>query len=168
MSSTVESIPKRSFLPAMSGNLSLPVSQADMSKDRQQRQGGLRRRLSSLSLKIGPVCSATDPWAFPRSKSLSSIGQHAGNSIAKWWDWGWAWIHSRKPGFARDLEMNEEEKHMLGFQSKGSWRHVFYKLKAELRRICRSDNNSGQLPQTFRYNSFDYSKNFDDGLESKY
>lgn len=72
------------------------------------------------------------------------------------------WIMSKKPTFAQDLEMNEEEKAVLGCHSRGSLRHVFYKVRSELRRFVRSDNNVG-LPQTFRYDSFNYSKNFDDG-----
>lgn len=89
------------------------------------------------------------------------MGSYAGSSIRKWWDWGWSWVLSRKPVFARDLELNEEETRALGCHDKGSWRHVLYKVRAEIRKIMRSDNVG--LPQTCKYNSFDYSKNFDDG-----
>ncbi|GAB4853005.1 hypothetical protein Ancab_017194 [Ancistrocladus abbreviatus] len=167
MSSIVESIQKRNFLPTMPKSYSLPVSQPDPSKDTDNLQQGLRRRLSSLSLKLQPISSpASYSWTFPRSKSLSSMGEHAGSSIKKWWDMGLAWILSRKPSFARDLEMNEEEKHFIGSHNKGSWRHVFYKVKAEFRRLLRSDNVT--LPQTFGYNSSDYSRNLDDGLRRQY
>ncbi|KAA8535912.1 hypothetical protein F0562_028390 [Nyssa sinensis] len=122
----------------------LPVSQPEQ---------GLRRRLSYLS---------SSPAALRRSKSVSSMEEYAGSSIRKWWDWGWSWILSRKPTFARDLEMNGEETTVLGGHNKGSWRHVFYKVRSEVTRIVRSSDNVG-LPQTFRYDSFNYSQNFDDG-----
>ncbi|EEF48013.1 uncharacterized protein LOC8285387 [Ricinus communis] len=154
MSSIIQSFQKRST--------SLPVSQTgttvhdETSKD---EQGGIRRRLSSLSLKMQPMASptTTDSWAFlHRSKSAAA----AGSSLRKWWDWGWSWILSRKPVFAKDLEMNEEETKILGSHNKGSWRHVFYKVRSEFRKIVRSDNVG--LPQTCRYDSFSYSKNFND------
>ncbi|GAB2291660.1 hypothetical protein Dimus_025916 [Dionaea muscipula] len=154
---------KTTLLPR---NHSLPVSQPDPSKAADQPGGGIRRRLSALSLRIQPISSSSSSstsWRFPRSKSLSSIGEHASTSIRSWWGWGWGWILSKKPGFAEDLEMNEEEKHVLGSWSKGSLRHVFYKVRAELRKLWRSDNG-GRLPMTFRYDSSNYNKNFDDGL----
>uniref|UniRef100_A0A5B7BXK4 Uncharacterized protein n=1 Tax=Davidia involucrata TaxID=16924 RepID=A0A5B7BXK4_DAVIN len=121
----------------------LPVSQPPA--------GGLRRRLSYLSLISSSPATATS-WAssFGRSKSVSSnMGEYAaaGSSLVrKWWDWGWAWILSRKPTFARDLEMNEQETVLLGCHNKGSWRHVFYKVRSELTRLVGSDNVG--LPQT--------------------
>ncbi|KDP47018.1 hypothetical protein JCGZ_10745 [Jatropha curcas] len=154
MSSIIQSFQKRAN--------SLPVSQiCDDSKDQ-----GLRRRLSSLSLKIQPIASPAASWAFRRSKSVSSMGEYAGTSIRKWWDWGWSWILSRKPIFAKDLEMNEEETRILGCHNKGSWRHVFYKVRSEIRKIVRSENKVG-LPQTCRYDSFSYSKNFDNGINNQ-
>lgn len=145
-----------------------------MSQPRGGEGLGVRKRLSSLSLRMNmrtrsasqqPILSfystTSSSWAFRRSKSLSSLsagmGEYAGNSIRKWWDWGLGWIMSKKPTFANDLEMNEEEKAVLGCNSKGSWRHVFYKVRSELRRFVGSGNNVG-LPQTFRYDSFNYSK----------
>ncbi|KAI4318591.1 hypothetical protein MLD38_032272 [Melastoma candidum] len=114
----------------------------------------LRRRLSSLSLRVPP---ATD-WALCRTKSVSSaIG--SGESLRSWWDWGWSWILSRKPVFARDLELNEEEAKAIGSSSRGSWRHVFYKVRSEIRRLIRPDH--AVLPQTCRYDSFSYRNNFD-------
>ncbi|XP_027184770.1 uncharacterized protein LOC113782979 [Coffea eugenioides] len=150
--------------------------------------GGIRKRLSSLSLKmqmqLQPSSSAmmmmisssssssyrwSSSWAgaFRRSKSTSSMGtadhhQYGGGGgdsiIRKWWEWGWGWILSRKPTFAKDLEMNEAESAALGRQSKGSWRHIFYKVKSELGKLVGSSDNAG-LPQTIRYGSS--SKNFD-------
>lgn len=141
----------------------LPMSQPTGTGGGGGGEFGLRKRLSSLSLRMKrrsqqPMLSfSTTSWAFRRSKSLSCLSaEHAGNSIRKWWDWGLGWIMSKKPTFAQDLEMNEEEKAVLGCNSKGSWSHVFYKVRSELRRIVSSDNNVG-LPQTFRYDSFNYS-----------
>ncbi|KAL3843309.1 hypothetical protein ACJIZ3_000712 [Penstemon smallii] len=142
-------------------NKSLPVSQSETQESR------IRRRLSSLSLnlKIQPSAISSSPaaaWAFRRSRSVSSMGEYAGGSIRKWWNLGWDWILSRKPTFARDLEINEEEAAVLGCHTKGSWRHVFYKVTSQLRRKLVGTDNVG-LPQTFRYDSFNYSKNFDNG-----
>ncbi|CAK7329064.1 unnamed protein product [Dovyalis caffra] len=155
MSSIVQSFQKRNHAAA------LPVSQAHHdSKD--QAIAGLRRRLSSISLKIQPISSPASQWAFQRSKSVSAMGEYAGSSIRKWWDWGWSWILSRKPVFAQDLEMNEEETRFLGCHNKGSWRHVFFKVRSEVRKLVRSEDKVG-LPQTCKYDSFNYSKNFDPG-----
>ncbi|XP_010266269.1 PREDICTED: uncharacterized protein LOC104603812 [Nelumbo nucifera] len=157
MSSIFDNIQKkRSFFPCLHTNQSLPVSQAAGTNEH-----GLRRRLSSISLRIPPISTPATSWTFPRSKSMSAIGESAGNSIRKWWDWGWGWILSRKPVFAKDMEMNEEETAILGCHSKGSWRHVFYKVRSEFRRLVGYDNVG--LPQTYRYDSYSYSKNFDDG-----
>ncbi|KAF6154263.1 hypothetical protein GIB67_026719 [Kingdonia uniflora] len=93
-----------------------------------------------------------------RSKSMTSLGEFAG----KWWDWGWGWILSRKPMFARDLELNEEESTLIGSHNKGSWRHVFFKARAELKRLVVGSDHVG-APQTFRYDSYSYSQNFDGG-----
>ncbi|KAK4423999.1 hypothetical protein Salat_1593300 [Sesamum alatum] len=140
---------------------SLPLSQA---QTQERGRPGIRRRLSSLSLnlKIQPSSSPAAEWALRRSKSISTMGEYAGSSIRKWWVWGWDWILSRKPTFATDLEMNEEETAVLGTHNKGSWRHVFYKVTSQLRRKLGGTDNVG-LPQTFRYDSFNYSKNFDNG-----
>ncbi|XP_051144329.1 uncharacterized protein LOC127260591 [Andrographis paniculata] len=137
----------------------LPLSQAQAETEEAGRPGLIRRRLSSLSLKIQP--SSASEWGtfqFRHSKSFSS----AGNSIRKWWGWGWDWILSRKPTFAADLEMNEEETAAIGGHNRGSWRHVFFKLTSQLRRKLKNSDNVG-LPQTCRYDSVSYAKNFDDG-----
>lgn len=141
-----------SDFPTMPASQSLPVSQG--LQDPLTEQPGLRRRLSSLSLKLQPISSPATSWALSRSKSVSAMGEYAGGSIRKWWLWGWTWILSRKPIFAQDLEMNEEETKVLGSDNRGSWRHVFYKVRSELKRLVGSD--VGSLPQTYRYN-------FDDG-----
>ncbi|EOX98919.1 hypothetical protein QUC31_014905 [Theobroma cacao] len=146
-----------SIIQSFQKSHALPVSQTES----KEQLPGLRRRLSSVSLNIKPISSPATSWAFHRSKSLSSMGEYAGGSIRKWWDWGWSWVLSRKPMFAKDLEMNEEETRILGCHNKGSWRHVFYKVRSEVKKLVGSDKVG--LPQTYRYNSLDYSKNFDDG-----
>ncbi|KAE8663746.1 hypothetical protein F3Y22_tig00112912pilonHSYRG00004 [Hibiscus syriacus] len=139
-----------------------PVSQTQ-SKE-QPPLPALRRRLSSVSLKLHPptFSPSASSWSFPRSKSFS-MGDYAGTSIRKWWDWGWSWVLSRKPMFAQDLEMNEEETRVLGCHNKGSWMHVFYKMRSEIKKLMGSDKVG--LPQTCRYDSLAYSKNF--GKEKK-
>ncbi|XP_042507627.1 uncharacterized protein LOC122083799 [Macadamia integrifolia] len=157
MSSIRESFQKRSFIPSRPVNEDLPVSQ------KNPNEQGFRRRLSSISMRINPIPSpSVASFNFiPRSKSMSAIGESAGGSIKKWWDWGWGWILSRKPTFARDLEMDEVETTMLGCHNRGSWRHVFYKVRSEFRKLMGS--NKVGLPQTFRYDSYNYAQNFDDG-----
>ncbi|KAJ8767013.1 hypothetical protein K2173_012522 [Erythroxylum novogranatense] len=101
------------------------------------RTRALRRRLSSLSLGIQPIYSQT-----------SSMGQQVGTSMRNWWHWTCSWVLSRKPIFAQDLEMNEEDTKFLGSHNRGSWRHVLYKLSSQIKRLVRSDNFG--LPQTYR------------------
>ncbi|XP_057548226.1 uncharacterized protein LOC130826673 [Amaranthus tricolor] len=141
MSSIVQTIQQRTT------KQSLPISSPS------EDQPSLRRRLSSISLKLQPSISASPAtsWAIHRSKSLSSMGENAGISIKKWWVFGWSWILSRKPVFVQDLEMNEEEKHVIGFQNRGSLKHLFFKLKSEVRKLLRYDDMS--LPQTFKYHN---------------
>ncbi|OWM84037.1 uncharacterized protein LOC116206408 [Punica granatum] len=151
MSSIIESIQK------IRTSQSLPLSHSDPDPS-SAANGGLRRRLSSLSLKLQTApslsasASATASWAaasFRRSKSLSSMGEAAGTSIRRWWDWGWTWILSKKPVFARDLEMNEEEARAIGSGRRGSWKHVLFKVRSEIRKLVGSDAHMG-LPQTIR------------------
>ncbi|XAR73077.1 hypothetical protein NMG60_11019937 [Bertholletia excelsa] len=163
MTAVFQTIQKRSFIPSMPAKQGLPVSQTEGQGGQGQ---GLRRRLSSLSLNLNLKIQAPSSFpspaaAFRRCKSVPSSLGMGESSIRKWWEWGWGWILSRKPTFASDLEMNEEETAVLGCHSKGSWRHVFYKMRSELRRLMGDDKVG--LPQTFSYDSFDYSKNFDDG-----
>ncbi|KAI3781070.1 hypothetical protein L2E82_11069 [Cichorium intybus] len=145
---------------------SLPVSHQPSSDDTSSVVAGMRRRLSSMSLRIQPssisdTTSAATAWAMRRSKSVSSMGESASTSVRNWWDWGWGWILSRKPVFAQDLEFNQEETSVLRSHEKGSWKHVFVKVRSEIRKLVRSDNAG--LPQTVRYNSCSYRRNFDDG-----
>uniref|UniRef100_A0A0A0K1L8 Uncharacterized protein n=1 Tax=Cucumis sativus TaxID=3659 RepID=A0A0A0K1L8_CUCSA len=161
------SIPGRRFLPTPPLNDALPLSQPH-----QYSTQTLRRRLSSISFKIHPISSPLTSWSFPRSKSMSSMRDFTRTSLRKWWDWGWSWILSRKAAFARDLEMNDNDDHeettkALGstYSSRGSFKfkHLFYKVRSEFRKLIRSDRVG--LPQTFKYDSVNYSKNFDDGVK---
>ncbi|KAK1259658.1 hypothetical protein QJS04_geneDACA010409 [Acorus gramineus] len=166
MATIIENIQKKTitFFPSRPMKEDLPISSM---KEKAQPNFGLRRRLSSLSLHIQPLHSASSAWAFRRSKSMSSFGESAGGSLRRWWEWGWGWILSRKPYFTNDLEMNEEESHMLGCHNKGSWRHVFYKVRAEFRRLVRSEVATLPIKGEFRYDSFSYAQNFDDGKRRK-
>ncbi|KAL3631636.1 hypothetical protein CASFOL_024620 [Castilleja foliolosa] len=132
----------------LQGKQSLPVSHPQERKT-VGASGLIRRRLSSISLNLKIQPSSTSSWTFQRPKSIA----YAGSSIRKWWGWGCDWILSRKPTFATDLEMNDDEIAAIGNHNKGSWRHVFYKVTSQLRRkLIGSDNVV--LPQTFRYKSF--------------
>ncbi|KAL9672312.1 hypothetical protein QQ045_028562 [Rhodiola kirilowii] len=156
MSSIIQTIQNRTFLPTSN---SLPLSHTDPSDTSR-----LRRRLSSLNFQ--PISSPATSWtAFRRSKSVSAMGDYAGSSIRKWWDWSWGWVMSRKPVFAQDLEMNDDESSALGSHCRGSVKHLFYKIRSEIRKLVGSSSNVG-LPQTYRYDSINYAKNFDDGRRS--
>ncbi|XP_073010701.1 uncharacterized protein [Typha latifolia] len=160
MANLLENVQKRRFFPTMPLKDDLPISQGQQ-KDSQLI--GLRKRISSFSVKIQPISSsASNAWAFTRSKSMPSLTGLTAAPLRRWWDRSWAWVLSRKPDFARDLEMNEEETAMLGCHGKGSWRHVFFKVRAEIRKLIGSGSS---LPTThkFRYDSFNYAQNFDDG-----
>ncbi|MQM09080.1 hypothetical protein Taro_041941 [Colocasia esculenta] len=164
----MENIQKRSFIPSRPPKDDLPISQMTGAA---APKIGLRRRFSSFSVSIQPLSSAaaaSSAWAFRRSKSMSSIGELAGGSLRRWWEWGWEWILSRKPTFARDLEMNEEETTMLGFNSKGSWRHVLYKLRSELRKIVSGPVDELPTTQGFRCDSFSYAQHRHEGNVSVY
>lgn len=118
---------------------SLPVSTS-----RSDSEGGLRRRLSSLSLKIQLESPNSSSWSFPRSKSLSSMGDYVRTC--------WAWILSRKLIFATDLEMNDQKTKLLGSPNRGTWSHVFYKLRSEIRRFI-STSDHATLPKTYHRSS---------------
>lgn len=150
MNSLLENFQKRRFLPARPLPDDLPVSQAAAAA--AEAKIGLRRRLSSsVSIQsLSSAAAASSTWAFRRSKSMSSVGELAGGSLRRWWDWGWGWVLSRKPSFTRDLEMNEQETALLGCHNKGSLRHFFYKVRSELMRIVGSGGEpAGSYPHHF-------------------
>ncbi|RZS06519.1 hypothetical protein BHM03_00037179 [Ensete ventricosum] len=149
---------KRFFLPTMPYQDDLPTFQAQ----KDTHLIGLRKRISSYSVKIQPLSTASSGWGFSKSQSMSSIGEFAGGPLRRWWDRWWGWVLSRKPAFAQDIEMNEEETALLGCHTKGSWQHILYKLRSEVRKLVRS-NTTLPTTQGLRYDSFSYSHNFDDG-----
>ncbi|KAI3864638.1 hypothetical protein MKX03_009158 [Papaver bracteatum] len=153
--SMLENIQKR--LPARPLKESLPVSQTS---NQQSPEGSLRRRLS-FGIIPADISTQASTWAIRRTKSMSSFGETTGSSIKKWWDMSWAWILSRKPTFARDLEMDDEESSMLGFHKKGTLHHVFYKIRFEFRKLVNSKTGRDQ---GFKYDSQSYAQNFDDGV----
>ncbi|KAI4975015.1 hypothetical protein ZWY2020_048622 [Hordeum vulgare] len=94
---------------------------------------GMRRRVSSsLSLSLQPLSSSSSA-AFRRARSMPSIkALAAAGAVRQWWEWGLGWVMTRKPSFARGLEMNDEEAAVLGCHCRGTLRHVFYKARAEV------------------------------------
>ncbi|KAI3502404.1 hypothetical protein L1887_30454 [Cichorium endivia] len=143
-----------SMLQSFQKQKSLPVSHNTTQDSAAAAAGaGMRRRISSMSFQIQPpTISDTTAWALRSSKSVSSMGKSASSSIRSWWDRGWGWILSRKPVFAQDLEMNQEETSVLGCHNKGSLRHILYKFRSEIRKLIGSDQAG--LPQTIRSNSY--------------
>uniref|UniRef100_A0A0D9VK72 Uncharacterized protein n=1 Tax=Leersia perrieri TaxID=77586 RepID=A0A0D9VK72_9ORYZ len=151
MATILENIQKARFLPTRPMKDELPTFQGgDVGGGgKESHLMGLRKRLSSFSGKIQPISSASAEWAFRRSKSAPSLGAAfaAGGPLKRWWDWGVGWLMSKKPGFASDLEMNEEEVAILGRQSRGSWGHILYKMRSGVRRLVAS-SSSQSLPTT--------------------
>jgi len=148
MATILESIQKTRFLPTRPLKDELPTFQGGLGGGKESHLMGLRKRLSSFSGKIQPISSASAEWAFRRSKSAPSLGAAfaaGGGSLRQWWAWGVGWLLSKKPGFAGDLEMNEEEVAALGRQSRGSWGHILYKMRAGVRRLVMSSHS---LPTT--------------------
>eukprot|EP01018_Ginkgo_biloba_P022308 Gb_32476 [translate_table: standard] len=75
---------------------------------------------------------------------------------SRFWQWGWGWISAKKACFCRDLAMGEDEM-MLGC-GRVSWRHLFWKLRAEFRKMIKS-----RPSHRFKYDALSYAQNFDDG-----
>ncbi|XP_062222203.1 uncharacterized protein LOC133921377 [Phragmites australis] len=150
MATILENIQKARFLPTRRLEDELPTCQGGVSRrggGKESHLMGLRKRLSSFSGKIQPISSASAEWAFRRSKSAPLLGAAfgAGGSLRGWWEWGVGWLMSKKPSFAGDLEMNEEEATALGRQSRGSWGHILYKVRSSVRRLVMSTHS---LPTT--------------------
>jgi hypothetical protein len=73
-------------------------------------------------------------------------------------------VMARRPPFARGLEMSDDEAAALGgCHSRGTWRHVVYKLRAGARRLLGRDGRPRVAAQDFGYDSVSYKRNFDDG-----
>ncbi|XP_042374486.1 uncharacterized protein LOC121968031 [Zingiber officinale] len=162
MGSLLENLQKKRLFPTMPYKDDLPTFRPNQQRAQQQQQPdahliGLRKRISSFSVKIQPL--SADWAAFRRSQSAPSFGDLAG--VRRWWGQCWGWILSRKPAFARDIEMNEEETAMLGFQFRGSWRHILHRVRSEIRKLIRSNSLPTTDPHGFRYDSFAYAPNFD-------
>ncbi|KAL9680989.1 hypothetical protein QQ045_012770 [Rhodiola kirilowii] len=118
-------------------NDALPIFQTTSTQET------IRSRLSSI------------PHNFGRSKSVATLREsYSGRSVRKILNWGW--------GFLSSGESHKIEKAVLGGQSGTSWRNLVQKVRIRVKKILTSNHNVGR-PQTCRYNSFDYSKNFDDG-----
>ncbi|KAI3949686.1 hypothetical protein MKX01_040903 [Papaver californicum] len=56
--------------------------------------------------------------------------------------------------------MDEKESSMLGFHKKGTLHHVFYKIRFEFKKLV---NRKTGRDQDFKYDSYSYVQNFDDG-----
>jgi hypothetical protein len=128
---------------------------------------GLRRRMSSFSVHIRPSLSSTGAVAFRRAQSMPSVkALAAAGALRRWWEWGLGWVMARRPPFARGLEMSDDEAAALGgCHCRGTWRHVFYKVRAGARKMLGRDGRplKAAAPQDFRYDSVTYAQNFDDG-----
>ncbi|EAZ43305.1 hypothetical protein OsJ_27901 [Oryza sativa Japonica Group] len=50
--------------------------------------------------------------------SVKALAAQAG-AVRRWWGWGLGWVMNRRPAFARDLEMNDDEAAALGCHCRG-------------------------------------------------
>ncbi|OEL15739.1 hypothetical protein BAE44_0023239 [Dichanthelium oligosanthes] len=128
---------------------------------------GLRRRMStSFAVHVKPLSSA-GAVVFRRAQSMPSVkALAAAGALRRWWEWGLGWVMARRPPFAGGLEMSDDEAAALGgCHCKGTWRHVFYKVRAGARRLLGRDGRplKAAAPQDFGYDSVSYAQNFDDG-----
>uniref|UniRef100_A0A7N0ZYJ8 Uncharacterized protein n=1 Tax=Kalanchoe fedtschenkoi TaxID=63787 RepID=A0A7N0ZYJ8_KALFE len=115
---------------------------------------------SRTSLNLRHQASAS--WtAFGRSKTVGAAREsYGGRSVRKIWNWGWGWMFNGS-------RSSKVEKAELGRPSRKSRGDLVQKARLRFRKLLVLDGNAGQ-PQTWRYNSFDYSKNFDDGSSKFY
>lgn len=141
----------RSIFQSFQSKQGLPVSRpVSGGGGDSDLDGGMRRRLSSLSSKIQGEQQRPMSYIFQRSKSMSWMGAEL---AGRWWGWGWDWILSKKPSFAADLEMNDQEMAALGSHSRGTFKHVFFKLKSEVGKLLRGSSHNMVLPQSVRPSS---------------
>ncbi|KAG0463603.1 hypothetical protein HPP92_019672 [Vanilla planifolia] len=163
MGSLKENIQKRFFLPTNPMKDELPISQG--LNNEQTSLNGLRRRLSSFSVNIQPFSSsvATSWTALRRSTSEPEfIGELSGGPLRRFWHNSFGWLFAKKPAaYPNDLAMNEAATAMRGWSTRGILRHLFYKIRAEIRRRV----NFEMLPtkHEFRYDYVSYAQNFDEG-----
>ncbi|VVB14601.1 unnamed protein product [Arabis nemorensis] len=99
----------------------------------------LRRRLSFLSLILS------------HNKPSTAMGDQGSSSVKEWWEWSWSLILLKKlPIFITDLEFNKEETKSSSFQQRGSFIHVFFKLRSEISRLLRRPS-SDSLPLSCKH-----------------
>jgi len=61
------------------------------------------------------------------------MGEYAGGSIRKWWDWGWSWVLSRKPIFASENDRHCSVFLILCFPTVQGTNNYSTELKVEQR-----------------------------------
>ncbi|KAH7689329.1 hypothetical protein IHE45_03G090400 [Dioscorea alata] len=81
MSSMFENLQKKRFFPTMLEKDGVPISQ---DKHKETHMIGLSRRLSSFSINVQPLISASTALAFRRSQWMPSFGEFAGGPLRKW------------------------------------------------------------------------------------
>ncbi|ESQ49694.1 hypothetical protein EUTSA_v10021664mg [Eutrema salsugineum] len=91
-----------------------PISSAAAATD---EPGPLRRRISSLSGNQ-PSTAAAAACDFPRSISISAMGdQEGGSSVKEWWEWSWSLVLLKKlPIIFADLEFKEDKRDQIIFE----------------------------------------------------
>ncbi|CAO2202485.1 unnamed protein product [Urochloa humidicola] len=150
--------------PRRSEDEQLPVTTAGAAAG---AGSGLRRRMSSISVHLLRPSLSSSAESIRRAQSMPSVkALAAAGALRRWWEWGLGWVMERRPHFARGLEMSDDEAAALGgCHCRGTWRHVFYKVRAGARRILGRDGRplKAAAPPDFGYDSASYAQNFDDG-----
>lgn len=92
---------------------------------------------------------------FDNGSVRTSLGRHRMHC-----QWVWKWGSARKAHLCRASGMDDVDGLLLGCCRRISWRHLFWKIKADWRNMIKPRSASHMR---FKYDSLSYALNFDNG-----